>query len=104
MFKSSLKVGSTFLEIESKDVQDDSDIIIMGRNDTLEDSYYSSSDSLDHNGYFKLKNTTDSTIVAYYVYTNQNNLKTRKYRFKPQMGFLVPDEITKICVQCRDYS
>jgi hypothetical protein len=104
LFKSSLKVGSYFIEVQSSNEnREDDDVLLMGIDD-LEDSFYPEQAAKDSSGYFEITNTTTATVVAYHIYTNFDNFRHRRYKFTPRNGFLLPGKTLRIAVECHDYS
>ncbi|CAI2375325.1 unnamed protein product [Moneuplotes crassus] len=85
LFKSSLKVGSTFLEITTN-CDDNSEVIL---NHTR---------ALCH-----LKNITSDTVVAYYTSTKKRGFINSNCRLKNFAGLLLPGEEITIKVSKRDF-
>mmetsp|Transcript_6510 Transcript_6510/g.5588 ORF Transcript_6510/g.5588 Transcript_6510/m.5588 type:complete len:276 (+) Transcript_6510:3-830(+) len=86
LFKSSLKVGSSFLNIET-----------FGSSNT-EPNIEDESETFFHHPspLCILSNTTSETIVGFYVYSNANGFLDCNYKLKNYMGFLTPGQSVKV--------
>jgi len=85
LFSSSLSVGSTFVDLVVEDDNPNADVVLVGpnRDPECENNF---------SGFFGLKNFTEKTIVAYYMFSNFQNNGLQKYDISPIKGFLVPGE------------
>ena len=104
MFKPSLRVGSTFLEIISRGADEDSDIIYMETTESNLSGRNSNGQIDYHTGCLTLNNITDSTVVAFHLSTNYARSKDKLYKITPKQGFLVPNGSVKIRVDYYDYT
>ena len=75
LFKSSLKAGSNFLEIQLPNSDDDSEILFTKPGELC-----------------ILSNTTSDAIVAYYVFSNVNGYIENHYKLINNIGFLAPGD------------
>lgn len=91
-------MGSSFLELVSKDSDDDPETLIMGI-DHNNQSIDSENMNLSHSGKITLKNVTEGTIVAYYLYTSHEKTKAQKYKIYPKFGLLEPSESAKVNIK-----